>query len=183
MNTLCAFRCASRLGCIFVVLGSASLSLAQPSVHAVPQQSAPAAAPAPGVPSAPAPSGSTPPFPAGLPSPMPNPAGLPSPLPPNLASPGTPPGSPPIDAGVAPLPSAPRAFRQGAVEPPPAAGPGPYTALQIAQSFIAADANRDGELTRAEAQQLAIMPASFEDMDRNHDGVLSRSEYEAAFEH
>ena len=59
-------------------------------------------------------------------------------------------------------------------------GGGPYTALQIAQSFLAADANRDGELTRAEAQRLTIMPYSFEEMDRNHDGILTRSEYEDA---
>jgi hypothetical protein len=58
--------------------------------------------------------------------------------------------------------------------------PGPYTALQIAQSFLGADANRDGELTRAEALRLTIAPSSFEEMDRNHDGILTRSEYEDA---
>jgi hypothetical protein len=62
----------------------------------------------------------------------------------------------------------------------PAMGAGPYTALQAAQSFIGADANRDGELTRAEAQRLTIMPSTFEEMDRNHDGILTRSEYEDA---
>ena len=60
------------------------------------------------------------------------------------------------------------------------AGPGPYTALQTAQSFLSADGNRDGELTRAEAQRLTIMPYSFEEMDRNHDGILTRFEYEDA---
>jgi hypothetical protein len=54
----------------------------------------------------------------------------------------------------------------------------PITALQIAQSFLAADLNRDGELTRAEAQRLNLMPNSFEHMDRNYDGILSRFEYE-----
>jgi hypothetical protein len=54
----------------------------------------------------------------------------------------------------------------------------PHTALEIARSFIGADANRDGELTRGEAQRLSILPYSFEEMDRNHDGVLTRSEYE-----
>ena len=58
------------------------------------------------------------------------------------------------------------------------AGGGPYTALQLARSFLDADANKDGELTRAEAQHLSIMPLSFEDMDRNKDGVVTRSEYE-----
>jgi hypothetical protein len=59
-------------------------------------------------------------------------------------------------------------------------GSGPYTALQIAQSFLAADANRDGELTKAEAQRLTIAPSTFEEMDRDHDGILTRFEYEDA---
>lgn len=57
-------------------------------------------------------------------------------------------------------------------------GNGAYTALQLAESFQRADANRDGELTRVEFQHLTIMPASFDEMDRNRDGVISRSEYE-----
>jgi hypothetical protein len=60
----------------------------------------------------------------------------------------------------------------------PGVGSGPYTALQIAQSFLGADINRDGELTRGEAQRLTIMPYSFEEMDRNRDGILTRFEYE-----
>ena len=59
-------------------------------------------------------------------------------------------------------------------------GSGAYTALQIAQSFLGADANRDGELTRAEAQRLMIAPYSFEEMDENKDGILSRFEYQNA---
>lgn len=57
-------------------------------------------------------------------------------------------------------------------------GPGPYTALQLAESFLRADSNRDGELTRAEFQRLTIAPASFEEMDRDRNGVVTRSEYE-----
>ena len=57
-------------------------------------------------------------------------------------------------------------------------GPAPFTALQIAQSFLGADANRDGELTKGEARRLAIMPSTFEEMDRDHDGILTRFEYE-----
>jgi len=56
-----------------------------------------------------------------------------------------------------------------------------WTPQQIRQAFDAADADSNGVLTRAEAQQLAIMPRSFEDMDENKDGVVSRSEYEGAF--
>lgn len=53
-----------------------------------------------------------------------------------------------------------------------------FSAVDIARSFIGADANRDGELTRTEARRLAIAGMSFEEMDRNYDGVVSRSEYE-----
>jgi hypothetical protein len=56
-----------------------------------------------------------------------------------------------------------------------------WTPLQIRQSFDAADADSNGELTRTESQQLSILPRSFEDMDQNKDGVVSRSEYESAF--
>jgi len=56
-----------------------------------------------------------------------------------------------------------------------------WTALQIGQSFEFADSNSNGELTRAEAQQLSIMPSNFEAMDENKDGVVTRTEYEAAF--
>jgi len=59
--------------------------------------------------------------------------------------------------------------------------PGPYSAVEIAKSFIEADTDRDGTLTPAEAQHLAIMPKSFEGMDTNHDGLVSRWEYEDAF--
>jgi hypothetical protein len=38
-------------------------------------------------------------------------------------------------------------------------------------------------LSRAEAQQLTIMPRSFEEMDVNKDGVVSRAEYENSFVH
>jgi hypothetical protein len=57
-------------------------------------------------------------------------------------------------------------------------GAGPYTALQLAESFLRGDANRDGELTRAEFQRLPIAPASFDEMDRDRNGVVTRSEYE-----
>ena len=53
-----------------------------------------------------------------------------------------------------------------------------YTALQLAESFLKADANRDGELSRAEFQRLSIAPASFEEMDRDRNGIVSRSEYD-----
>jgi hypothetical protein len=65
--------------------------------------------------------------------------------------------------------------------PPVTLSSGPVTALQIAQSFVTADRNRDGELTPDEAQQLTLGRGTFEDMDRNHDRILTRFEYEDAF--
>ena len=72
--------------------------------------------------------------------------------------------------------------------PPPPGPPGAqsipaarWTAEQIRQSFELADTNSDGQLTRAEAQRLSILPRSFEEMDGNKDGILERAEYEAAF--
>lgn len=56
-----------------------------------------------------------------------------------------------------------------------------WTVQQIGQAFELADADSNGELTRAEIQRVAIMPRNFEDMDRNKDGVVARSEYEGAF--
>ncbi len=64
--------------------------------------------------------------------------------------------------------------------PPAAAAPGQrWTVAQVQQSFQRADANADGQLTRAEAQQLAILPRSFEDLDANKDGVVTLAEYQA----
>ena len=65
----------------------------------------------------------------------------------------------------------------GAAPPAPAA-PGRWTPAQVQKSFTQADANADGQLTRAEAQQLAILPRSFEDLDANKDGILSLGEYQ-----
>jgi hypothetical protein len=59
--------------------------------------------------------------------------------------------------------------------------PSRWTAAQIREAFQLADGNGDGQLTRAEAQRLAIMPRSFEDADLNKDGVLTLDEYQASF--
>ena len=55
---------------------------------------------------------------------------------------------------------------------------GQWTVAQLRQSFLLADADSNGALTRAEAQQLAILPGSFEALDGNKDGLLTRDEYE-----
>ena len=177
MATYSVLRIAMRLGCAAALLAAPAMSEAQNasrSVRPVPQPAAPAltpGAPGPGAPR-----------PAGLPSPIPNPEGLPSRFPAGLPPPSAPTDPPPVDTGIAPPTNVSGAAGYGGVAMPrqPAGAPGPYTALQIAQSFLAADANRDGELSRAEAQRLPIMPYSIEEMDRNRDGILTRFEYEDA---
>lgn len=58
--------------------------------------------------------------------------------------------------------------------------PAPRTAMEVVQTFNQADMNRDGALTRAEAQRLAL-PQSFEELDVDKDGALSRGEYGGGF--
>lgn len=171
----------------FAAIGPLQAQTANRSVVQVPQRPPPAsitpATPGPGAPS-----------PSGLPSPSPFPAGMPP-----LTGPGLPASNVPVTPaadGTVLMPSGTAATATGGYGgiaaptgvlgaagggpygPSLAPGPGPYTALQVAQSFLLADANRDGTLTRAEALRLTIMTMSFEDMDRNKDGVISRSEYE-----
>jgi hypothetical protein len=84
-------------------------------------------------------------------------------------TPGTTAGSPP---GTQPAPPATPA------QPLPA---NRWTVAQVREAFQLADVNGDGQLTRAEAQRLPIMPRSFEDTDQNKDGVLTLDEYQASF--
>jgi hypothetical protein len=100
-----------------------------------------------------------------------------------VASAQTTPADPPAAGAV---PPAPVAAAAGTLPPSAASGGQPvpatrWTPQQIRESFDRADANADGQLTRAEAQRLAIVPHGFEDMDRNKDGVVTRAEYEASF--
>jgi len=57
-------------------------------------------------------------------------------------------------------------------------GAGGFSATDEARSFFFADANHDGDLTRAEFARLSLATMSFEEMDRNYDGVITRFEYE-----
>jgi hypothetical protein len=91
-------------------------------------------------------------------------------------------------AATAQTPSTPSAPTPAAVPPGASAttAPAPVPAAQwttekIRQAFDLADSDSDGQLSRAEAQRLTILPRSFEDLDQNKDGMLSRSEYEAGF--
>ncbi len=56
-----------------------------------------------------------------------------------------------------------------------------WTPEQIRQAFDNADTDSNGQLTRAEAQSVTLMPRSFEDADQNKDGVLVFTEYAAGF--
>jgi hypothetical protein len=56
-------------------------------------------------------------------------------------------------------------------------GAGGINATDAARMFFFADANHDGELTRAEFGRLGYSTMGFEEMDRNFDGVISRFEY------
>ena len=59
--------------------------------------------------------------------------------------------------------------------------PSRWTPAQIREAFQLADLNSDGQLSRAEAQRLPMLPRSFEDVDTNKDGALILAEYEASF--
>jgi len=82
--------------------------------------------------------------------------------------------APPAEPALAPA--------AGAIIAPPAvtsAPAGPLTALQAAEAFMRADANRDGQLSRAESSALTTVRLNFEELDQNKDGLLSRSEFES----
>jgi hypothetical protein len=87
-------------------------------------------------------------------------------------TPGTAAAVPPSPAASQPVAPAP------ATQPVP---PSRWTPAQIREAFQLADVNSDGQVTRAEAQRLPILPRSFEDTDANKDGVLTFDEYEASF--
>ena len=185
MNTLSASRAALRLGCLAALVLSTLAAQAQTanrSVRQVAPRPVPTVTPGTGfgTPNAaglPSPSAN----PAGLPSPLPNPGGIPSITNPNLTSPATPGNTITDEAATPQQPNVMGGAAYGGGRPTAAAAvTGPLTALQIAQSFLAADLNRDGELTRAEAQRLTIAPFPFEEMDRDRNGILTRSEYEDA---
>lgn len=51
---------------------------------------------------------------------------------------------------------------------------------QIEAAFNRADRNRDGKLSRAEAEHFPLLVERFELIDGNHDAFLSRDEFERA---
>lgn len=181
----------------FIALAAASAAMFAASADAqvrkltatpqAPRQAAPAGVVGFGTPS---PSGLASPAPAQLTPP--GAASLTPPGSPNLSSPGVAPGSPAIDAGIAqPMVGAggggvyiaPSVAAVGGTNVMGAAPVtrGPVSSVDIARAFMDADANRDGELSRTEAQRIGILNVPFDELDRNHDGLLSRFEYEDAF--
>ncbi|MES2974740.1 MAG: EF-hand domain-containing protein [Pseudomonadota bacterium] len=56
--------------------------------------------------------------------------------------------------------------------------PTSWTVQQMDAAFARADRNRDGGLSRAEAQVFTEVRLNFEELDANKDGVLSRNEFE-----
>ncbi len=56
--------------------------------------------------------------------------------------------------------------------------PTAWTVQQMDAAFTRADRNRDGNLSRAEAQVFTDVRLNFEELDGNKDGTLSRAEFE-----
>lgn len=93
------------------------------------------------------------------------------------------PGGVLVNPELFPVAPATNVLGAGATVPGPSqypAGAGGFSATDQARSFHFADANGDGELTRAEAARLAIVTMPFEQMDRNFDQVITRFEYQDA---
>lgn len=66
--------------------------------------------------------------------------------------------------------------------PPPAQQPQAATDKTAAEaSFVKADADKDGQLSKAEAASLPAIAAHFDELDRDKDGHLIMTEYMAAF--
>ncbi|TAM42059.1 MAG: EF-hand domain-containing protein [Burkholderiaceae bacterium] len=74
-----------------------------------------------------------------------------------------------------PRPQAPMAAPSGAMDPPRAGAKEDASA-----EFMRADSNRDGKLSRKEAQAIPSLAQHFEQVDADHDGFISREEYDKA---
>jgi hypothetical protein len=184
--------CAAGLCAVAVCSVQAQVRSVRPATNTAPSASTRAAQAAPT-------SGLRPVFPAGVNSgsgartsqdPV---AAAAAPVPASSARPGTIGGTtigggglipelPSVDNGAAS--SATQVLGAGPSVPGPSqtlnSGAGGFSATDLARSWYFADANHDGDLTRAEAGRLSIAPLNFEQMDRNFDGVISRFEYEDA---
>jgi len=163
---------------LFAALAGAAGAFAQTSLPRIAQAPRPAAPAAvgsvgatPAAPIGPSASGLRSRFPAGLPTPIPAGAETTNTVVEGVVVDAVPATQTMGAAGAGYARSAPQYVPGGS---------GIYTALDVARSFLGADANQDGELSRAESTRLALMPLSFEEMDRDHNNILTRSEYEDA---
>ncbi|MBN9546537.1 MAG: EF-hand domain-containing protein [Alphaproteobacteria bacterium] len=57
----------------------------------------------------------------------------------------------------------------------------PAMAQDAGLVFTALDANKDGKISKAEAQKNPAVAQMFDQADKNKDGFLSKEEFEAAF--
>ena len=57
----------------------------------------------------------------------------------------------------------------------------PALAQDAALVFTALDTNKDGKISRDEAQRNAMVSQDFAAADKDHDGFLSKEEFRAAF--
>jgi hypothetical protein len=62
----------------------------------------------------------------------------------------------------------------------PAAATTKLTVKEMLAAFAAADANKDGKLTKQEAAGVPGLVANFEMVDTNHDSLVSKAEFEKA---
>lgn len=84
-----------------------------------------------------------------------------------------PPGSP----GTLTPPSA---AAQPGLAPAPSAGAAPAGTPDVSAIFTRADADRDGRLSRTEAERLPDLARNFDRVDSNRDGAVSLAELQAA---
>ncbi len=61
------------------------------------------------------------------------------------------------------------------------AGVAPAMAQDAALVFTALDTNKDGKISKAEAQKNPAVAQMFDQADKNKDGFLSKEEFMAAF--
>jgi hypothetical protein len=70
------------------------------------------------------------------------------------------------------------ALSQAAAQQPPEPSAAPSS---VSSAFSALDANKDGQLSEAEAQASRVVAQNFAGADANHDGMVTKEEFSSAF--
>lgn len=91
------------------------------------------------------------------------------------SSPATPATQPAATQPTAPAATQPSAQQPNQPSPQPAADDTAQAA------FKAADANKDGQLSREESAKLPVIASRFAELDKNKDGQLSWDEFKAGY--